>query len=422
MKKTTLLLILLLGLISIQVSGKWFQQKILYSKALKQEKTYYVGLPQGYNAADTNQKYPVIVFLHGASTTATEMVNTLEPFLENFFTKLFFDKLFKVIFIIPDGSCEPYKGSFYTNSTLYGNYEDYVVADIMEEVESKYNTYSRREKWSIMGHSMGGFGAMKIALKYPEKFIGVSALSGPLNITHIDDLLPEIRTEHGSAAPYDFTYSGNVTKLIYSMAGAFSPNPGATPPILFPLNSEGNTDQSVLGLWEQYNPINLIRNWQGNPDMAIHTYCGDLDEFKLAKPNKMFSDTLDKYNLPHTYRQDPNGDHINSLFTSLPQGINFLSQVMDTAQIRTYTFADEITSANSYSIYPNPANEMFFISGDNKNIGQISVFNLSGQKVMQIDHPIVEKGINIGKLDSGIYLVSLKNMTGNSSTLRLIKK
>ena len=418
MKKTTLLLILLLGLISIQVSGKWFQQKTIYSKALKQEKTYYVGLPQGYNAADATKKYPVIVFLHGASTTATEMVNTLELLLLFINT----NNLAKVIFIIPDGSCEPYKGSFYTNSTLYGNYEDYIVADVMEEVESKYNTYNRREKWSIMGHSMGGFGAMKIALKYPEKFIGVSALSGPLNITWIDDLLPEIRTEHGSVAPYDFTYSGNVTKLIYSMAGAFSPNPGATPPILFPLNSEGNTDQSVLGLWEQHNPINLIRNWKGNPDMAIHTYCGDLDEFKLAKTNKMFSDTLDKYNLPHTYRQDPNGNHTTSLFTSLPQGINFLYQVMDTAQIRTYTFADEITSVNSYSIYPNPANEMFFVSGDNKSIGQISVFNLSGQKLMEIDHPIVEKGINIGKLGSGIYLVSLKDATGNTSTLRLIKK
>jgi hypothetical protein len=206
------------------------------------------------------------------------------------------------------------------------------------------------------------------------------------------------------------------------MAGAFSPNPGADPPILFPLNSEGNTDQAVLDLWEQHNPINLIRNWKGNPEMAIHTYCGDLDEFKLAKPNKMFSDTLSKYNLRHTYRQDPNGVHINSLFTSLPQGINFLYQVMDTAQIRNYTFADGITSVNSYTIYPNPANEIFFVSGDDKSVGQISVFNLSGQKLLQIDNPIVGKGINIGNLGSGIYLVSLKKVNGNTSTFRLIKK
>ncbi|MDP2114660.1 MAG: T9SS type A sorting domain-containing protein, partial [Bacteroidota bacterium] len=97
-------------------------------------------------------------------------------------------------------------------------------------------------------------------------------------------------------------------------------------------------------------------------------------------------------------------------------------EVMDTAQIRNYTFADGITSVNSYTIYPNPANEMFFVSCDNKSIGQISVFNLSGQKLLQIDHPIVGKVINIGKLGSGIYLVSLKDLKGKTSTLRLIKK
>ncbi len=101
MKKISIFLILILGLIRLQASAQWFQQKSLSSKALNQEKTYYVGLPKGYNELDTITKYPVIVFLHGASKTATEMVDSLEPILNNFLTKLLFDKLFKLIFIIP---------------------------------------------------------------------------------------------------------------------------------------------------------------------------------------------------------------------------------------------------------------------------------------------------------------------------------
>ena len=422
MKKTSILLVLLFGLISIQVSGKWFQQKTIYSKALQQEKTYYVGLPTGYNVSDTTTKYPVIIFLHGASVTATDMVNSIEPFLDNFITKTLFDKLFKVIFIIPDGSCEPYKGSFYTNSALYGNYEDYIVQDMVEEIGNKYHTYNHREKWSIMGHSMGGYGAMKIALKYPQKFIGVSALSGPLHITYFNEILPILLSEHGSASPYDFTYSGNVTQLVYSMAGAFSPNPEATPPILFPVNSTGTIDPSVTGLWEKHNPINLIKEWKGNPAMAIHTYCGELDEFKLATPNKMFSDSLDKYKLPHTYYQDPYGDHVNSLFTSLPQGINFLYHVMDTAQIQNSTLVNHITAANTWSVYPNPANDRFFVSGKPDNFLHITIHNLSGQKIMQIENPFLSKGIDISKLGKGIYFVSLQSTRANISTLRLIKK
>lgn len=418
MKKISILLILLLGLTSIQVSGKWFQQKTIYSKALKQEKTYFVSLPKGYNASDTTTKYPVIIFLHGASVTATEMVNTLELLL------LFINTngLAKVIFIIPDGSCEPYKGSFYTNSTLYGNYEDYIVTDMREEIESKYHTYNRREKWSIMGHSMGGYGAMRIALKYPRNFIGVSALSGPLNITYFEELLPMINSEHGSVPPYDFTYSGSVTKLVYSMAGAFSPNPGATPPILFPINSAGTIDQSVKAMWEKHNPINFIREWKGNPAMAIHTYCGERDEFKLAKTNQMFSDTLDKYKVSHIYYKDPSGDHSTSLIVSLPQGINFLYQVMDTAQIRVITPVNAINKANTLSVYPNPANDRFFVSGKGDNLLRIVVHNLSGQKVLQIENPTLQESIDISKLNDGVYFVSLQGANGIVTTRRLIKK
>ena len=421
MKKIYILLTVILGSISIQVSGQYFQQKTLSSKALQQDKTYYVGLPTGYNQADTITKYPVIIFLHGASVTATDMVNTLEPIVDNFFAQLIFDKLFKVIFIIPDGSCAPYKGSFYTNSTLYGNYEDYISKDLVAEIASKYHTSNHREKWSIMGHSMGGFGAMKIALQYPEKFIGVSSLSGPLNITYFQEILPLLLAEHGSTPPYDLTYSGSITQLVYSMAGAFSPNPGATPPVMLPVNSDGTIDQSVLSMWENYNPINLIKEWKGNPAMAIFTYCGDLDEFKLATPNQMFSDTLSKYNLPHTYIEDPNGDHVTSLITSLPQGINFLYNVMDTAQVRNTTIINPALSANTLNVYPNPATERFFVSGAVDKPKYIVIHNLSGQNVMQMENPILSQGIDIDKLVKGVYFVSLLGTNGTNSTLKLIK-
>ena len=358
----------------------------------------------------------------GLPNAYTEMANSLEPFLDNFFGKLIFEKLFKVIFIIPDGSCEPYKGSFYTNSTLYGKYEDYIINDMVEEIESKYHTYDGREKWSIMGHSMGGYGAIKIALQHSQKFVGVSALSGPVNITYFDEILPILQTEHGSVPPYDFTYTGKVTKLLYSMAGAFSPNPAAIPSILFPVVTQGVVDPSVKAIWEKHNPINFIKDWNGNPAMAIHTYCGELDEFKLATPNKMFSDTLDKYHFPHTYRQDPGGDHVNSLFTSLPQGINFLYHVMDTAQFRISTQVDRVPKAGTCSVYPNPANDRLYVSGAVDHLQHIAIHNLSGQKVMHIDNPLVYDGINISTLNKGIDFISLKSAGGNTSTIKMIKQ
>lgn len=422
MRKSIILLLLVLGLFTLPVSAKWFQKKTIFSKALQQEKTYFVGLPDGYNELDLSKKYPVIIFLHGASAIAEDIVNILEPNLDNFFCRLLVPNLFKVILVIPDGSCEPFKGSFYTNSALYGNYEDYIVQDMTEEVTAGYHTYKNREKWSIMGHSMGGFGAMKNALKYPEKFIGVSSLSGPLNITYFDELLPIINAEHGSAIPYDYSYSGNVTKLVYSMAGAFTPNLEADPPVDFPIDSSGKMNPEVLDRWEEFNPINFIRKWNGNPVVAIHTYCGEKDEFKLAATNQMFADTLKKYNIKYTYVRDPEGDHVNSLLTSFPLGINFLYQVMDTAQIRVVTKSERFQLANTPLLYPNPATDRFRISGINQDLNQISIYNSSGRKVMQINRPVLNSAIDIHGLIPGLYYVSLDGSGERSSSFKLIKK
>jgi len=155
--------------------------------------------------------------------------------------------------------------------------------------------------------------------------------------------------------------------------------------------------------------------------MAIHMYCGEMDEFKLAKPDKMFSDTLAKYNLPYTYSLDPTGDHVYSLIKSFPQGINFLYHVMDTAQIRNITIADKISLAKAWTVYPNPANDRFFVSGASNNLLYIDIYNLSGQKVIQIENPIPDKGIDISMLGKGVYIISLKSEKGNIST-KLIKK
>lgn len=421
MKKATIVLFVLFVFCGSDVFAKWFQQKSFYSRALQQDKTYFIGLPEGYNAADTATKYPVIVFLHGASVTAAEMVNTMEPDLNNFLGKLLFEKLFKVIFVIPDGSCTPYKGSFYTNSELYGNYEDYISADLPAEIRANYKTYPYREKWSIMGHSMGGYGAMKTALKHAADYIGVASLSGPLHTTYFDELLPLLLAEHSSNPPYTFDYSGNVTQLAYSMAGAFSPDLAADPPIQFPVATDGTMKMDVMAKWEANNPINMIRSWKGSPAMAVFTYCGGKDEFKLLAPNQMFSDSLDKYHLPHKFVKDSSGDHVTSLVTSMPQGINFLYQVMDTARVDIPTRI--VTQKRvEVQIFPNPATDRIYLSGDTKNIKEIAVYNATGQLMRKLSLESDVQTIDLSFLQGGIYLVNLRFEDGVAVNKRIVKK
>lgn len=397
-----------------------FTEKQFFSQALNTDKTYYISLPDGYDESDTTKKFPVVIFLHGASVNAGLAVQQIEPYLSNTLTSVIFKNLFKVIFVVPDGSAEPFLGSFYTNSSLYGNFEDYIASDLLTEISTNYNTYDVRDKWAIMGHSMGGYGCMKIALKHPEDYIGVATLSAPLHITHYNDILPLLLEEHGDAPPYEYTYEGDVTKLIYSMSGAFSPEPESWPPVIFPVDTMGNVIEEVKENWELNNPINYVAGWQGNPNLAMYMYCGELDEYKLLSQNQLFSDTLDYYGIEHSFTIDPYGDHILSLITSMPEGLNFLYDVMTKSSSN-----DEVQQLNNQILlYPNPIKNYAVINIRNGiNVESADIFSLTGIKFRHFSHNEVSNGrLFTGDLPAGCYIIQF-NMNDNPDIrIKIIKE
>jgi S-formylglutathione hydrolase FrmB len=418
-KAKLLLILLFFSLLKISVAGS-FEKKQFFSPALNRNETYFVSLPTGYNEADTTKKFPVIIFLHGASIDAEEAATQLQNFLNNPLTSTFLQNIYKAIFIIPNGNTGPYLGSFYSNSQLYGNYEDYIENDLIREIRSNYHTFNIREKWSVMGHSMGGYGAMKIAMKHPELFIGVASLSGPLHTTWYNDILPFVLAEHGNTPPYNFTYEGDITKLIYTMAGAFSPDTTLNPPVLFPILNDGTINEEILPLWNKENPANLVADLNGNFPLAIFTYCGKLDEYKIFSQNQLFSDSLDHYGIPHSFYVDPSGNHILSLVTSFPKGLNFLVSVMDTAGSK-YSSIDQ-KNISSQFIYPNPVKDLITLPASSTNkILKVSVLSSSGKVLIIFNSIDNQHSITVQNLMPGLYLLRINYSDKQTSEFRFIK-
>lgn len=420
MKQILLSIAFIITLTSTSFAAQFVEKKF-FSKSLNQEKTYFVSYPTGYSETDTTKKYPVIVFLHGASVNATDIATKFETY--SFLFNMLCPNLYKTIFVIPDGSVAPYLGSFYTNSTLYGNFEDYIATDLYNEIKTNYHTYSHRARWAIMGHSMGGYGSMKIALKHPEKFIGIASLSGPLHTTYYNDLLPLVLAENGGAAPYNFTYQkGSLTNLMFSMAGAFSPNPTNNPPVNFPITSEGTIDTQIVSIWNENNPINLIKDLDGKNNLAFYIYCGGKDEYKLLPENELFVDSLTKYGYACTKKFDPDGDHVNSLVTSFPDGINFLYKVMDTTKIDSGVGIREIAKAANDYIFPNPAfSQLQYHTDSWSEIEGGVLISSQGRIIESISKDRLKNGIDINKLNSGYYLLKINFCNGNVAVKKFTK-
>ena len=78
---------------------------------------------------------------------------------------------------MPDAD-NKYEGSWYANSPVTGNWEDFLSQELVQYVDLEYRTLSERDHRGIAGYSMGGAGAWRLAVRHPEVYGSMCALSG----------------------------------------------------------------------------------------------------------------------------------------------------------------------------------------------------------------------------------------------------
>ena len=74
-----------------------------------------------------------------------------------------------MIVVLPNGA-NKYRGSFYANSITMGNWEDFIVRDVVGYVDGHYRTLASPAHRGIAGHSMGGYGALTLGFRHPDVF------------------------------------------------------------------------------------------------------------------------------------------------------------------------------------------------------------------------------------------------------------
>ena len=144
----------------------------LNSKLMGRRMPYRVILPTDYNKKEEGgRRYPVIYLLHG-----------LTGHFDNWTTKARLAEYsagLKVIIVTPEG-----ENGWYTDnlSKENENYDSYIIKELIPEIDRRFRTLSRRDQRAIGGLSMGGYGAIKFGLKYPDMFVVAGSFSGaPVN-------------------------------------------------------------------------------------------------------------------------------------------------------------------------------------------------------------------------------------------------
>ncbi len=152
--------------------------------------------------------------------------------------------------------------SFYTNDPRSGGYayEDHVVKDVVGFVDATFPTVAKRQARGLAGYSMGGYGAMMLALRHPDMFSVVSAHSSALFFGHADQ-------------PPEETYDDDLMR--------------ALPP--------GEYDCFALAR----------RSPEKARELAIRFDCGRDDS--LLEASRSFHAHLEKLEIPHEYVEHDGG-------------------------------------------------------------------------------------------------------------------
>lgn len=137
-----------------------------------------VYLPPSYSTSP-HRRYPVLYFLHGFDADDRAII---KGGYQNLNIRISMDSLIhlgraKEMIVVMPSARNAYNGSFYANSPVTGNWEDFVARDLVRYIDRKYRTIRDRTARGITGHSMGGFGALYVAMRHPDRFSAVYALS-----------------------------------------------------------------------------------------------------------------------------------------------------------------------------------------------------------------------------------------------------
>ena len=191
-----------------------------------------VYLPPSY-AKQAGRRYPVVYALHGYFIGADQWSHEIHvpQTLEGAFAL----GSSELIVVLPDAKTS-YNGSMYSSSVTTGDFENFIAHDLVAYIDGHYRTIPARSSRGLVGHSMGGYGALRIGMKHADVFGSLYVMSpcclsardaGPVNADN-EKQLESVRTPEDSAK-INFTVRAQL-----AVAAAWSPNP-SNPPLYLDL-------------------------------------------------------------------------------------------------------------------------------------------------------------------------------------------
>lgn len=251
--KHTFILLLLICFVNLSCKAT-IQNQVetvsVYSKKMDKDINNVVILPANYSKQE--KPFPVVYLLHGYGANYRSWIDVIKKNIPDLATQ------YNIIIVCADGD-----KSWYWDSPLdpKSQYETYIASELVDFIDSKYNTIKSPSGRAISGFSMGGHGALWLTITHPDIFGACGSMSGGVDIR-----------------PFPKSWQ------IYKQLGAY---------------------QNHKALWDSHTVITQIQKLK-DKNKRIIIDCGESDFF-IEVNNKLHQKMLAE-KIDHLYITSP-GDH-----------------------------------------------------------------------------------------------------------------
>jgi enterochelin esterase-like enzyme len=298
-----------------------------------------VYLPPSY-AKETSRRYPVLYYLHGYGATAEAYAKVLA--LPTAIDRAVAASAREMIVVLPDAFTK-YSGSMYSNSPTTGDWESFIAQDLPAFVDKRYRTIASRESRGLAGHSMGGYGTMRVGMKQPASFAALYAMSSCCLMnnpaagrgTGARDGAPgrgDAAQGRGDGAGGRGAGAGRgnaFANALSAQSAAWAPNP-KNPPQFFDLpTKDGEIQPLIAAKWPANSPLVMVD--QHVPALktmrAIALDVGDKDPFVTT--NRQLNEALTRLDIANSLEvyDGDHGNRVGERFES--KVIPFFSKYLD---------------------------------------------------------------------------------------------
>ncbi len=264
------------------------------------DRDVFVYLPPSY-ASNPNRRYPVVYFLHGYGIGAEAYWNTMT--VPQSVDAALAAGAKEMILVHPD-AFTVHNGSMYSNSPTTGDWETYIAEELVSYIDSHYRTVANRGSRGLAGHSMGGYGAFRIGMKFPSVFSSLYPMSSCCLMNNPNSTLGGAVATSGKGKGQA---GGGTTP---ALAAAWSANPANSPTFydLPVVNGEYRAD--IGAKWYANSPLAMVDQYWSNLKKykAIMIDVGLQDG--LIAGNRDMVASLNRLGIKHVY-ETYEGDHTN---------------------------------------------------------------------------------------------------------------